>query len=189
MAAFFGFQFVARSISRSCAGGARSRPGSPSRSWAIDLVLAPLLTPGSRRSFRQRRRSWSPASSARRRPSVCCSAWTADSTLLRPASLAPAGRCRVRARLRPAHPAATDGVVDAEHGVAGGVLYTAFQFGAALGVAGVTIALSAPGSRHRPLPTSLRDSDVLNHAPAVVMSVALLRAASATSPVGCGLSR
>ncbi|RPF20938.1 MFS transporter [Myceligenerans xiligouense] len=37
--------------------------------------------------------------------------------------------------------AATDGLDDAEHGIAGGVVYTAFQFGAALGVSAATIAL------------------------------------------------
>lgn len=48
--------------------------------------------------------------------------------------------------------AATEGVAEDEQGVAGGVLYTATQFGAALGLAGVTVArgesdavLAAPG--------------------------------------------
>jgi MFS family permease len=42
--------------------------------------------------------------------------------------------------------AATEGVDEAEHGVAGGVVYTGFQFGAALGVSLATIALA--GSHH-----------------------------------------
>lgn len=42
--------------------------------------------------------------------------------------------------------AATEGVDDAEHGVAGGVVYTGFQFGAALGISLATIALA--GSHH-----------------------------------------
>lgn len=42
--------------------------------------------------------------------------------------------------------AATEGMDEAEHGVAGGVVYTAFQFGAALGVSVATIVLA--GSHH-----------------------------------------
>lgn len=42
--------------------------------------------------------------------------------------------------------AATDGLDESEHGVAGGVVYTAFQFGAALGVSVATLALA--GSHH-----------------------------------------
>ena len=42
--------------------------------------------------------------------------------------------------------AATEGLADAEHGVAGGVVYTAFQFGAALGVSVATILLA--GAHH-----------------------------------------
>jgi MFS family permease len=41
--------------------------------------------------------------------------------------------------------AATEGLDDAEHGVAGGVVYTAFQFGAALGVSVATIVLLGDG--------------------------------------------
>ncbi len=48
--------------------------------------------------------------------------------------------------------AATDGVEESEQGLAGGLLYTSFQFGAALGLALVTIVLvgdrsGAPGCR------------------------------------------
>src|SRR3954454_14839245 len=39
--------------------------------------------------------------------------------------------------------AATDGVDDSEHGLAGGLLYTAFQVGAALGLAVVSALLVA----------------------------------------------
>lgn len=42
--------------------------------------------------------------------------------------------------------AATDGLAEAEHGVAGGVVYTGFQFGGALGVSVATIVLA--GSHH-----------------------------------------
>jgi MFS family permease len=42
--------------------------------------------------------------------------------------------------------AATDGLDEAEHGVAGGVVYTGFQFGGALGVSVATIVLA--GSHH-----------------------------------------
>jgi MFS family permease len=38
--------------------------------------------------------------------------------------------------------AATDGLAESEHGVAGGVVYTAFQFGAALGVSVATLVLA-----------------------------------------------
>ena len=41
--------------------------------------------------------------------------------------------------------AATEGLADSEHGVAGGVVYTGFQFGSALGLALVTIALVGGG--------------------------------------------
>nr|WP_269778477.1 MFS transporter [Microbacterium sp. MAH-37] len=42
--------------------------------------------------------------------------------------------------------AAVEGVDEAQHGVAGGIVYTGFQFGAALGVSIVTIVLLAGGS-------------------------------------------
>jgi MFS family permease len=42
--------------------------------------------------------------------------------------------------------AATDGVADHEQGLAGGLLYTAFQFGAALGLSTVAVVLSSVGS-------------------------------------------
>ncbi len=42
--------------------------------------------------------------------------------------------------------AATEGVAESEQGLAGGLLYTGFQFGAALGLAFVTIVLVGDGS-------------------------------------------
>lgn len=42
--------------------------------------------------------------------------------------------------------AAADGIAEEEHGVAGGVVYTAFQFGGALGLSAVTTALLASGA-------------------------------------------
>ncbi len=42
--------------------------------------------------------------------------------------------------------AATEGVAESEQGLAGGLLYTGFQFGAALGLALVTIVLVGDGS-------------------------------------------
>jgi MFS family permease len=65
--------------------------------------------------------------------------------------------------------AAVEGVDDAAHGVAGGVVYTGFQFGAALGVSAATIALVAGTDG----PAALGDYQRALIVPAVAAGLAL----------------
>ncbi len=51
--------------------------------------------------------------------------------------------------------AATEGVDEDEHGLAGGLLYTAMQFGTALGLSAVTAVSVATGSGPDALRTAL----------------------------------
>ena len=103
MAAFFGFQLVGTLYLQELRGWSPVETGLTFAIMGIDLVLAPLLTPALVARFGN---GWVMVAGF-----VSATAafglllrLEADSTLLRPAALAPAGRCRVRARLRPAHP-------------------------------------------------------------------------------------
>jgi MFS family permease len=175
MAAFFGFQLVGTLYLQELRGWSPVETGLTFAIMGIDLVLAPLLTPALVARFGN---GWVMVVGF-------VSATAAFGLLLRLEadatyfdllpSLLLVGVAFALA-YGPLTLAATDGVVDAEHGAAGGVLYTAFQFGAALGVAGVTIALSGDGGlvtdhfrRAFAIPM------VLSLLAAVVMSVALLR--------------
>ncbi len=67
--------------------------------------------------------------------------------------------------------AATEGVDESEHGIAGGVVYTAFQFGAALGVTAATIALT--GAHDAPAGAADYQRALLVPVVAVVLAVLL----------------
>jgi predicted MFS family arabinose efflux permease len=143
MAAFFGFQLLVTLQLQDLRGWSPLATGLTFAVIGIDLVLAPILTPPLVRRF---------GNAAIMVAGFACAAagyalflrvgpdWGYLDML---ASLALIGVAFTLA-YGPLTLAATDGVDEAEHGLAGGVLYTAFQFGAALGLAIIAVVLGRP---------------------------------------------
>ena len=152
MAAFFGFQFVITLYLQDLRGWSPLETGLTFAIMGIDLILAPLLTP----RLVQR---WGnvPVMVA-----GFAAAALSFGLFLRIQDdwgyvdmlpmLILVGVAFALA-YGPLTLAATEGVTEAEQGLAGGLLYTSFQFGAALGLALVTIVLVGDGSA----PASLAD--------------------------------
>jgi MFS family permease len=144
MAAFFGFQFVVTLYLQDLRGWSPLETGLTFAIMGIDLLLAPLVTPFLVRRFGN---AWVMVAGI-------ISAVAAFGLFLRLEadwtyfdmlpSLVLVGIAFALA-YGPLTLAAAEGVDEAEHGLAGGVLYTAFQFGAALGLALVTIVLVGGG--------------------------------------------
>ncbi len=138
--AFFGFQFVVTLYLQDLLGWSPLETGLTFAIMGIDLVLAPLLTPRLVRRFGN-----VPVMVA-----GFASATLAFLLFLRLDDhwnyvhmlpmLVLVGIAFALA-YGPLTLAATEGVDESEQGLAGGLLYTAFQFGAALGLALVTIVL------------------------------------------------
>jgi MFS family permease len=138
--AFFGFQFVVTLYLQDLLGWSPLETGLTFAIMGIDLVLAPLLTPRLVRRFGN-----VPVMVA-----GFASATLAFVLFLRldddwsyPHMLPMLILVGVAFALAygPLTLAATEGVEEDEQGLAGGLLYTSFQFGAALGLALVTIVL------------------------------------------------
>ena len=149
MGAFFGFQFLVTLYLQDLRGWSPLETGLTFAIMGIDLVLAPLLTPSLVRRFGN-----VPVMVA-----GFASATLAFALFLRVDDdwgylhmlpmLLLVGVAFALA-YGPLTLAATEGVEESEQGLAGGLLYTSFQFGAALGLALVTIVLvgdrsGAPG--------------------------------------------
>jgi MFS family permease len=140
MAAFFGFQFVVTLYLQDLRGWSPLEAGLTFAVMGIDLLLAPLVTPFLVRRFGN---AWVMVAGF-------VSAVAAFGLFLRLEadwtyfdmlpSLVLVGVAFALA-YGPLTLAAAEGVDEDEHGLAGGVLYTAFQFGAALGLALTTIVL------------------------------------------------
>ncbi|MCW2842155.1 MAG: transporter [Nocardioides sp.] len=141
-AAFFGFQFVVSLYLQELRGWTPVRTGLAFLVMGLDLVLAPVLTPGLVRRFGTMRVVLA--------GSLCAA--LAYALFLRlddgwryldmlPA-LALVGVAFALA-YGPLTIAATDGVAESEQGLAGGLLNASFQLGAALGLAIVTSLLVA----------------------------------------------
>jgi len=145
MGAFFGFQFTATLYLQDLRGWTPLETGLTFAVMGLDLLLAPVLTPALVRRF----------GNARVMVAGLFSATGAFAWMLGLRSdwvyvdLLP-GLLLVAVAFAlvygPLTLAATEGVEESEHGVAGGVVFTAFQFGAALGLAVVTIVLAGHGS-------------------------------------------
>ena len=149
MGAFFGFQFVITLYLQDLLGWSPLETGLTFAIMGLDLVLAPLLTPSLVRRFGN-----VPVMIA-----GVVSATLAFALFLRldngwsyPQMLPMLVLVGIAFALAygPLTLAATEGVSESEQGLAGGLLYTSFQFGAALGLAVVTIVLvgdrsEAPG--------------------------------------------
>jgi MFS family permease len=145
MAAFFGFQFVVTLYLQDLRGWSPLETGLTFAIMGIDLILAPLLTP-------RLVRRWGnvPVMVAGFLAAVLALGlflrieddWNYVDLL---PMLVLVGVAFALA-YGPLTLAATEGVAESEQGLAGGLLYTAFQFGGALGLALVTIVLVGDGS-------------------------------------------
>ncbi|MCW2791239.1 MAG: transporter protein [Nocardioides sp.] len=175
-AAFFGFQFVVSLYLQELRGWTPVRTGLAFLVMGLDLVLAPVLTPGLVRRFGTMRVVLA--------GSVCAA--VAYALFLRlddgwgyldmlPA-LTLVGVAFALA-YGPLTIAATDGVTESEQGVAGGLLNTSFQFGAALGLAVVTSVLLAGDDV-----ASLDDYRAALLAPALLAALGALVIASGLRP-------
>jgi MFS family permease len=147
--AFFGFQFVVTLYLQDLLGWSPLETGLTFAIMGIDLVLAPLLTPSLVRRFGNVPVMVAGFVSATFAFVLFLRLDDHWSYLHMLPMLVLVGVAFALA-YGPLTLAATEGVEEAEQGLAGGLLYTSFQFGAALGLALVTIVLvgdrsGAPG--------------------------------------------
>lgn len=144
MAAFFGFQFAATLYLQDLLGWSPLETGLAFMIMGLDLILAPLVTPPLVRRFGNAAvmvGGFVAALAAFLLFLRLDADWTYWDLL---PSLILVGVAFALA-YGPLTLAATEGVDETEQGLAGGILYTAFQFGAAFGLAVVTIALTGGG--------------------------------------------
>lgn len=147
MAAFFGFQFAATLYLQDLLGWSPWQTGLAFMVMGLDLILAPLVTPALVRRFGNSAvmvGGFVAALAAFLLFLRLDADWTYGDLL---PSLVLVGVAFALA-YGPLTLAATEGVDETEQGLAGGILYTAFQFGAAFGLAVVTIALTGGGHEH-----------------------------------------
>ena len=140
MGAFFGFQFLVTLYLQDLRGWSPLETGLTFAIMGIDLVLAPLVTPSLVRRFGNM-------------PVMVAGFLTAtlafvlflrvddDWGYLEMLPMLVLVGVAFALAYGPLTLAATEGVEESEQGLAGGLLYTSFQFGAALGLALVTIVL------------------------------------------------
>lgn len=146
MGSFFGFQLVGTLYLQDLKGWSPLETGLTFAIMGIDLLLAPLLTPRLVQRF----------GNGAVLVAGLVAATGAYALLLRLdadwgyvdllPSLVLVGIAFTLA-YGPVTLAATEGVDEAEHGLASGVLYTAFQFGGAIGLAVVSIVLAGHGAQ------------------------------------------
>ena len=175
--AFFGFQYVVALYLQELLGWSSGKTGLAFLVMGLDLVLAPILTPGLVRRFG---RDWVALAGA-------LVAAVAYALFLRVAtgwhyldmlpSLVLVG-VAFALIYGPLASAATESVPEAEQGVASALLNTSIQLGAALGLATTTALLLASGDG----PTTLDDYRTALFAPTVM-------AVTATVVVASGLRR
>ncbi len=151
MGAFFGFQFLVTLYLQDLRGWSPLETGLTFAIMGIDLVLAPLLTPSLVRRFGNVPVMVAGFASATL-AFVLFLRLDDDWGYLQMLPMLLLVGVAFALAYGPLTLAATDGVEESEQGLAGGLLYTSFQFGAALGLALVTIVLvgdrsGAPGCR------------------------------------------
>ena len=145
MAAFFGFQFAVTLYLQDLRGWSPLETGLTFAIMGIDLILAPLLTP----RLVQR---WGNVPVMIAGFAAAALAFGLflriqdDWGYLQMLPMLILVGVAFALAYGPLTLAATEGVTEAEQGLAGGLLYTSFQFGAALGLALVTIVLVGDGS-------------------------------------------
>lgn len=176
MGAFFGFQFAATLYLQDLRGWTPLETGLTFAVMGLDLVLAPVLTPALVRRFGNVRVmvvGLVAATAAFGWMLRLRSDWSYGDLL--PALLLVAVSFALV--YGPLTLAATEGVDESEHGVAGGVVFTAFQFGAALGLAVVTIVLTGHGGGEASVDDYRRAMLVPTAAAALAVLVGLVAAA------------
>jgi MFS family permease len=145
MGAFFGFQFALTLYLQELRGWSPLEVGLTFAIMGADLILAPLLAPRLAQWIGNAGVMTLGASAAL--ASYLLALRLSDDwgylDLLPSLLLVAVAFALVYA---PLTGAATEGIAEAEHGVAGGLVYTAFQFGGALGLSIVTAVLLAHGS-------------------------------------------
>jgi MFS family permease len=145
MGAFFGFQFLITLYLQDLRGWSPMETGLTFAIMGIDLVLAPLLTPTLVRRFGN-----VPVMVAGFASAVLAFALFLrlddDWGYLQMLPMLVLVGVAFALVYGPLTLAATEGVSESEQGLASGLLYTSFQFGAALGLALVTIVLVGDGS-------------------------------------------
>ncbi len=140
MGAFFGFQFLVTLYLQDLRGWSPLETGLTFAIMGIDLVLAPLLTPSLVRRFGNVAVMVAGFASATL-AFVLFLRLDDDWGYLQMLPMLVLVGVAFALAYGPLTLAATDGVEESEQGLAGGLLYTSFQFGAALGLALVTIVL------------------------------------------------
>jgi len=140
MGAFFGFQFLVTLYLQDLRGWSPLETGLTFAIMGIDLVLAPLLTPSLVRRFGNVPVMVAGFASATL-AFVLFLRLDDDWGYLQMLPMLVLVGVAFALAYGPLTLAATDGVEESEQGLAGGLLYTSFQFGAALGLALVTIVL------------------------------------------------
>ncbi len=149
MGAFFGFQFLVTLYLQDLRGWSPLETGLTFAIMGIDLVLAPLVTPSLVRRFGNVPVMVAGFASATL-AFVLFLRLDDDWGYLQMLPMLILVGIAFALAYGPLTLAATEGVEESEQGLAGGLLYTSFQFGAALGLALVTIVLvgdrsGAPG--------------------------------------------
>jgi MFS family permease len=169
MGAFFAFQFAVTLYLQELRGWSPLEAGLTFAIMGLDLIVAPLVTPPLVRRFGSARvmtAGFVAATLAFGRLTWLDDDWVYVDLL--PSLLLVAVAFALV--YGPLISAAAEGVAEEEQGAAGGVVYTAFQFGGALGLAAVTIALSA-GDGHVAVVGDYQRALVV---PAVAAAVAVL---------------
>jgi MFS family permease len=181
MAAFAGFQFIVTLYLQELRGWSPLQTGLAMLIAGIDMVLAPTLTPRLVNRFGTVRVLFAGILSAVLAYALflpVAEDWTYAAML---PSMALIGLAFSLA-YGPLTTAATDGVAEHEHGLAGGLLYTSIQFGTALGVSAVT-ALSASQLTLETIRAALVLPAVAAVLAAIVTAFGLRSRAAATVPV------
>ncbi|MEV6105910.1 MFS transporter [Streptomyces sp. NPDC051940] len=145
LAAFAGFQFVVTLYFQEIRGWGTMRTGLAMLVLGVDAVLAPLLTPRLVQRFGVTRVTLSGFVSAAAGYALFLPVgadWSYPAML---PALFLLGLAFALA-YGPLTMAATDGVAEDEHGLAGGLLYTSTQFGMALGLSAVTAVSVGAGA-------------------------------------------
>ncbi|MDT0307374.1 MFS transporter [Streptomyces sp. DSM 44917] len=175
-AAFFGFQFVAVLYLQELRGWSTMETSLAMLVLGIDAVLAPLLTPRLVERFGGTRVILGGLLIAALAYALFLPVGTDTVYLAMFPTMLLVGVSFALA-YGPLTIAATDGIDESEQGLAGGLLYTSFQFGAALGLSlatAVNVAVAGEDSGHGPTPALL---DGFQAALLVPLIAALLAAA------------
>ncbi|UMG93760.1 MFS transporter [Nocardioides sp. TF02-7] len=186
MGAFFGFQFAVTLYLQELRGWSPLEAGLTFAIMGLDLVVAPLVTPLLVRRFgtvRVMTVGFVSAALAYARLLGLEDDWTYLDLL--PSLLLVATAFALA--YGPLTSAAAEGVAEAEQGAAGGVVFTAFQLGGALGLAAVTVALAATDSAEATVADYRRALVVATAAAGLALVLGLLASTRRRAAPGAGL--